>query len=291
MNFFDRYKELGEVPGEVELKQSIRLNTLKGEHKKILSYLKERKVLVEKIPSLRDGFHVLSSEFSIGASIEYLMGYLSMQEEAAQYPVEVLDPKPGESVLDMCAAPGGKTTQIAQWMQNDGMLVAMEPNGMRARKLMNHLERCGVTNCTVFVKDGRQADEFAMLFDRILLDAPCSGNFVSDPEWLEKRDLEGIRQNARLQRQLLFSAAESLKEGGILVYSTCSLEPEENELLLDWFLSEYPEMKLEEIDTPGDPGLTEVFGQKLNPELAKARRFWPWKTGTQGFFVARLRKC
>jgi 16S rRNA C967 or C1407 C5-methylase (RsmB/RsmF family) len=124
-----------------------------------------------------------------------------------------------------------------------------------------------------------------------LLDAPCSGNFCIEPDYFAVKDLEGIRQRARLQRELLKSAYRVLKAGGTLVYSTCSLEPEEDELVIDWFLGKYEDMALEKIDLPvGEPALVEVFGQRLHPSLSGARRLWPHKTRTQGFFVAKLRK-
>ncbi len=290
--FFKRYRELGESPRtEIEVRQAIRVNTLKITQDTLQEILVKKGVKLESIPSLPNGLRVLESAFSLGASLEYLLGYFYIQEESAQYPAQALNPRPGDVVLDMCAAPGGKTTQLAQLMQNQGTLIALEPINRRLKVILNHLERCGVTNTAVFNKDGRQADELFMAFDKILLDAPCSGNFVVDENWLNKRDFAGVETNARLQKQLIRTAISVLKDGGELVYSTCSLEPEENELMLDWMLQEFPDIKLQDIDIPGDPGLTTVFNKQLNPEIKKARRFWPWKTNTQGFFVAKVKKC
>jgi len=286
--FFKRYQELGETPTEIELKPTIRVNTLKMSNEDVFTRLRARRVDLKHIKTLKHAYTVNESDFSLGASIEYLLGYISLQEHAAQYAVEVLDPKPNELILDMCAAPGNKTTQIAEYMKNTGTLIALEPFGRRVKVLHNFLERTGTTNTTVYNIDGRQADELFMKFDRVLVDAPCSGNFAIDDTWLEKRDLEGVEANARLQKQLLVSAVDVTKEGGILVYSTCSLEPEENELMLDWLLKEFPHLKILEIDTPGDEGLTNVFGNKLNDQIKNARRFWPWKTNTQGFFIAKI---
>ncbi|MFQ5620244.1 MAG: NOL1/NOP2/sun family putative RNA methylase [Candidatus Nanoarchaeia archaeon] len=290
MNLLDRYKELGEIPKEIDLKPTLRVNTLKLSNEELVKKLKLRKVKLKKILELKNGYTIINTPFSLGASLEYLMGYCSLQEQAAQYAVEILNPTPKDIVLDMCAAPGGKTTQIAQWMNNQGTIIALDPIRRRLKVLHNHLERCAVTNTTCYNIDGRQIDELNIQFDKILVDAPCSGNFITDKDWLKKRDLEGIKARARLQKQLLVSAINVLKPGGTIVYSTCSLEPEENELVLDWILKEFPEIKLQKISTPGDPGLTEVFGTKLNAQIKNARRFWPWKTNTQGFFVAKLKK-
>ena len=289
--FFQRYEQLGEEPKYIEIKPTLRVNTLMISNEDLSKTLKDRRVMLKKVPDLTNAYTIVNSPFSIGASVEYLLGYCSLQEQAAQFAVEVLAPEPTDIVLDMCAAPGGKTTQIAQWMDNKGTIVAIEPQKKRLKSLHNQLERCGVTNTVCYNIDGRQIDELPLRFDKILVDAPCSGNFITDARWLEKRDLEGVRAKARMQKQLIVSAIEVLKPGGILVYSTCSLEPEENELIIDWLLEEFPEMKMQELKIPGSRGLTKVFDLKLNSEVNKARRFWPWKTNTQGFFIAKLKKC
>ncbi len=146
--------------------------------------------------------------------------------------------------------------------------------------LKNNLERCGVKNCLSYQKDAVHAADLGMKFDKILLDAPCSGNFTTDSDWLEKRDLEGVRSMARTQKALLKSAVGVLKKGGVIVYSTCSLEPEEDEEVVEWVLDNLP-LKLvgTELDV-GDPGITE--------RTVLCRRFWPDKTDTQGFFLAKF---
>jgi NOL1/NOP2/sun family putative RNA methylase len=206
-------------------------------------------------------------------------------------PAEILIPEENDLVLDMCAAPGSKTTQLAMMMNNKGRIIALELNNPRLPSLQNNLERCGVTNTIVYKKDARYADDLNLEFDKILLDAPCSGNFANDENWFEERIVEDLKQISKTQKQLLESALNVLKPGGFLVYSTCSLEPEENELNIDWLLKVHKNVSLEKINLEiGVPGLTNVFGQEMNNEISKCRRLWPHKTGTQGFFLAKIRK-
>ncbi|MEK6963433.1 MAG: RsmB/NOP family class I SAM-dependent RNA methyltransferase [Nanoarchaeota archaeon] len=291
MNFFlNRYKQLGADfdPETIEIRPSLRVNTLKIQEEEIVKRLKKEGVKLEKIPFLEWGYWY-EAEFSMGATPEYLIGYYYLQEAASQLPVKVLNPKPGETVLDMAAAPGSKTTQIGQYMKNKGVIMALDENVHRLVSVRNNLERCGVTNSIIYKKDARFIPDFKMKFDKILLDAPCSGNFITDKDWFGKKTIDGIKERARLQKELLKAAVKVLKKDGVLVYSTCTLEPEENEMNIDWLLKKYPELKLEKVELEiGDPGLTEVFGEKLNPELSKCRRLWPHKTQTEGFFIAKI---
>ena len=283
--FFERYRKLGEEPEEIELGKVFRVNTLKISDEELVNRLKKKGVKIKKIAYLDHGYEILSSQFSLGACVECLLGYFYLQEGASQLAVQVLEPK--GKILDMAAAPGGKTTQIAALMENKGVLVACD-KGSRVERLKNNLERMGVGNTIVYKKDARFIGEFGIEFDKILLDAPCSGNFVVDEDWFEKKhDIEG---NTQLQKELIEAALGVLKKGGELLYSTCSLEPEENEMMINYVLENF-DVELMKIDCIGDEGLTEVFGEKLHKDIKKCRRLWPWKTHTQGFFIAKLRKC
>jgi len=134
--------------------------------------------------------------------------------------------------------------------------------------------------------------DFHRKFDKILLDAPCSGNFVIEPDFFSKKTVQGFLERARLQKELLKAAYKCLNKNGILVYSTCSLEPEENERVIDWFLRKYDDMKLEKISLKipnASPGLTKAFDNEFSPELKKCMRIWP-SSGMQGFFIAKLVK-
>lgn len=291
-NFFlKRYEELGEKFKNIKLKQCLRVNTLKISHKKLIKRMNNLGVKLRKVPYLRDGFWVEEAEFSVGAITEFLLGYYYLQEAASQVAVQVLNPKEKDLVLDTCAAPGGKTTQISQLMNNKGKIIAMEKKKHRLTSLLSNLERMGVSNVDVFLGDARNCSKFNLLFDKILVDAPCSGNFVADKKWFEKRSVNDLKEMSRVQKQILKSCLKVLKKNGILVYSTCSLEPEENELNIQWLLENF-NVKLEKTNVNvGDQGLTNVFGKKLNKEIKNCLRFWPWKMGTQGFFVAKIRKC
>ena len=284
-----RYQDLGENPLEIDLPVTFRVNTLKIPPDLLIKRLSAMGVEVKPIKWLTCGYAVSHARFSIGASLEYLLGYLYTQEAASQLPVQILDPKPGELVADIAAAPGGKTTQLAQWMNNEGIIVALE-KGDRVFSLKNNLERCGVSNAVVFKKDARFLSDLHLEFDKILIDAPCSGNFVGDTKWFGKRSISGIHDRSVLQKELLKSAFKCLKGGGLMVYSTCSLEPEENELVVDFALRKCKGLKLVSFQSPGDPGLTLVFEKKLDPSIIHCRRLWPWKTGTQGFFIAKFVK-
>ena len=290
MNFFlDRYKKLGEQVSRIKLRPSLRVNTLKISEAELQKRLKKQGVKLEKIPYAQNGFFY-SSKFSLGAITEYLLGYFYLQEAAAQIPVQILDPKPDEIVLDCCASPGGKTTQISQFMKNKGILIALDKKKHRIVSLKTNLERCGVDNCIAYLMDANKLASLNMQFDKILLDAPCSGNFVTDPAWFKKRNIEGIRRASEIQKSFIEKSLSVLKKGGILVYSTCSLEPEENELNMQWMLKRF-KVKIEKINIAvGSNGLTDVFGKKLDKSIANCRRFWPNKTNTEGFFIARIKK-
>ncbi len=291
MNFFlERYEQLGEtLAPPIELRQSLRVNTLKITDAVLIQRLSALGVSLEKIPFTRHGYYY-SSNFSLGAITEFLLGYFYLQEAAAQVPVELLDLNKEDIVLDMCAAPGGKTTQIAQVMQNKGAIIAIEKKRHRLISLKSSLERMGVSNTAAYLFDANDARFLGIEFDKVLLDAPCSGNFVTDRNWFNKKSFEGIQRMAEMQKSLIKSALSVLKKDGILVYSTCSLEPEENELNMEWMLKHF-KVVIEKTNLKiGSEGLTKVFGRKLDPYIANCRRFWPNKTKTEGFFIARIRK-
>jgi len=175
---------------------------------------------------------------------------------------------------------------LADLMKNTGVLMALDVKKRRLRALANHLERCHIRNTVVYGIDARQVSQFKLKFDRILVDAPCSGNFAADPNWFKRRTLKDVERNARLQREILAEVAACLKDDGELVYSTCSLEPEENEANMDWAVK-HLNLRIEEIDCYGRKGLTEVFGRRLDMSVERCRRIWPAET--QGFFVCKLK--
>jgi len=172
--------------------------------------------------------------------------------------------------------------------ENKGLLVAVENKKRRLEALKNNIQRMGATNTVVYEMTAVDVGRLNVKFDKVLLDAPCSGNYYTDSEWFDKRDLEGIQKNAKRQRKLMKAAYDVLKKDGILLYSTCSLEPEENEMNVQWMMDNF-NVKLENVETTmGVKGLTTIFNNKLRPVISKTRRFWPGET--QGFFIAKIRK-
>jgi len=287
-----RYKALGQTfnPSETQIKKSLRVNTLKISEAKLVKRLEKKGVKLEKIKYLKNGYYY-ESEFSLGSTPEYLQGYYYLQEAASQLPVSVLNPVPGDIVLDMAAAPGSKTTQISQMMNNEGVVLALDIDKRRLLSLVSNLERLSAKNVVIYRLNARKADKLGIKFDKILLDAPCSGNFCVEKEFFSKRTVKDFEMKAETQKRLLETAVNCLKEGGTLVYSTCSLEPEEDELVIDWLLNKYPYLKLEEINIDvGLQGLTKIFNNSVNEEIKKTKKLWPHLSGTEGFFIAKIRK-
>ncbi|MBI4450612.1 RsmB/NOP family class I SAM-dependent RNA methyltransferase, partial [Candidatus Woesearchaeota archaeon] len=193
-------------------------------------------------------------------------------------------------VLDCCAAPGGKTTQLSQWMENSGVIIALEKANFRVQSLKSNLERMGCMNVAAFNTSAEHAIDLGLQFDKVLVDAPCAGNYAGDPKWFGKHDSAVFRKNSEEQKRILSAAVAATKKGGSVVYATCSLEPEENESVIDWALRNLP-VKAEPVDLSlGDSGLTNPFGRTLHKDVSMSKRFWPHKTGTEGFFIAKLRK-
>jgi len=285
--FIDRYAQLGWQFNETQLTQSIRINQTNSKAKNLPVRLRKLGVDTEKVPFLPMGYWVTRSVVSPGATAEYLLGLYSIQEAAAQIPALLFTALGGKMVLDACAAPGGKTTQLADLMNNSGSIIALDINKTRLAVMANHLERCHVTNTAVYNLDAKEAKTLNLTFDRILLDVPCSGNFTSDDQWFRRRTLADIEQNSKMQKEILAEAAKCLSPNGEIVYSTCSLEPEEDELNMDWAVKNLG-LSIQKVDCTGVDGLTEVFGKKLVSQVGNCKRIWPDQT--QGFFVSKLKK-
>jgi NOL1/NOP2/sun family putative RNA methylase len=285
--FVDRYRQLGWEFDDAQPRQAIRINVTNTKGKNIEERLRAIGIQLEKIPFLETGYWVRTSKVSAGATAEYLIGLYSIQEAAAQIPAILFSDLKGKTVLDACAAPGGKTVQLADLMGNTGVIVALDVKKRRLAALSNHLERCHVGNTIVNHLDARQASRLKLKFDRILLDAPCSGNFAADNNWFKRRSLVDIERNAKLQKAILTEAEACLRGNGEIIYSTCSLEPEENEVNMDWAVK-HLNLHIEEVDCHGTKGLTKVFGSRLDVSVERCRRIWPGET--QGFFVCKLKK-
>ena len=294
--FIERYSELTDFKKfkEFSLKdkrKSVRVNNLKisvDEFKKKYKDLK-----LKQIPWIKDGFFVNSSRTDLGNFLGHSMGHFYVQEASSMLPALILDPKENDFVLDMAAAPGSKTTQIAALMKNKGLIVANDNNYNRLKALTMNLQRSGVTNTIISLMEGRFFSKFS--FDKILLDAPCSGTGTlrKSPNTIKEWNANMIKRTSGIQRQLIKTAFNNLREGGTLVYSTCTLEPEEDEGVVSWLLDEFENAKLEKINLSGlksSPAVLEFEGKEFNSEVKKCLRIWPQDNDTDGFFVAKIKK-
>ena len=289
--FLDRYSKLTDIGlfTEVSLKplpKTIRVNTLKTTVKEMQSRIK-----LEPIPWCKEGFTVRDG-FGLGNLPEHFLGYFYIQGAASMIPPVVLGPQPGELVLDMCASPGSKTSQMAAMMENQGLIVANDNAISRLKPLTINLQRCGVANTVVSLMHGHRFRN--LQFDRILVDAPCSGigTIRKSYKTIAMWNPNFARKLAALQKNLVSTAIGCLKPGGTLVYSTCTLEPEEDEAVVSDILERHEDMKLEKIslDIKAGKPVEEFEGKKYSPEVKKCLRIWPQDNDTEGFFVSKFKK-
>ena len=280
--------------------RSIRCNTLKISPEDLMNKLTKRgweiKIPFKDYPEIM----IVENELQpgeLGRSIEHLLGYYYIQEIASMLPALVLKPKEGEIVLDLCASPGSKTTQIASMMKNSGLIIANEVKFGRIKILAANLERCGVMNTIITKKDGialcKRFKDKNFLFDKILLDAPCSGEGTlrSTPRTFEMWNIKTIENLSKLQKSLIASAIEILKPNGELVYSTCTHAPEENEEILDFAVKNF-NVKVEKINLPlkTRQGVTKFLGKEYSEDVKFSCRVYPQDADTEGFFISKLRR-
>ena len=262
------------------------------EDAEIADLLRERGYTTKRLGWVADAWRVDGLERP-GHTLENQLGLIHVQEEISLLPPVVLGARPGERVLDMCAAPGGKTARIALSMDNRGTLIANDVQPQRLRALRSNCERLGMTNVVVTPIDGIRFPLAASPFDRILLDVPCSceGNLRDTPEVVRRGASGALVGRSGLQATLLGRAWKLLREGGTLVYSTCTFAPEENEVVLDYVLG--ADAVIEPFVTPGlvsDPGVVEWAGRKLRDDCQHLARYWPHLNDTGGFAIAKVRK-
>jgi NOL1/NOP2/sun family putative RNA methylase len=211
-------------------------------------------------------------------------------------PVIVLDPKPGETVLDLCAAPGSKTTQISQHMENSGLLVANEVNRTRMKGLLQNAKRCGVVNEAVIALPGEKIGNILPdYFDRVLLDAPCSveGTIRKSRAVLDHWGLKNIEKMSRIQKGLIVSGFRALRPGGIMVYSTCTIAPEENEGVIDYLLKKFPEAEIMPMSLPDFKmrgGVVVWDKVSFDSRVKDCARVLPQDNDTAPFFIAKITK-
>ncbi|MDX1372793.1 MAG: NOL1/NOP2/sun family putative RNA methylase [Nitrososphaeraceae archaeon] len=267
----------------------IRTNTIKISPTVLCDRLLIKGFKLERT-SLKEVFLIKYSPYSIASTTEYLLGYYYLQDLSSCLSVEELDISEDLSILDMAASPGGKTTFIAQKMNNTGSILALEPNKLRLKRLFYNLERCGVMNTCIWNIEGSDILNYDLKFDRVLLDAPCSCDGIIQKDINRKKTYtkESIQNCSKKQNTLLNTAIKVTKPGGLLIYSTCSLAPEENEFIINDVLPKY-DINLENVKY-GLEGLSEFESMHLHKSLKMTKRFYPHIHKTNGFFIAKLRK-
>ncbi|CAD7927229.1 unnamed protein product [Amoebophrya sp. A25] len=279
---------------------TLRCNTLKTRKQDLAKQLTSRGVNVANIGEwcAKEGLKVLDATVPVGATPEYLGGQYMIQAASSFVPVLALNPQQGESILDMAAAPGGKCTHIGQMMQNTGTLYVNEFQKQRLSSLMGNIHRLGLTNTVVMNYDGRDLKDVLPVhsLNRVLLDAPCSGAGIvaRDPSIKSKRNIQEFEQTAQLQKQLLLTAIDlcDAKKDGIVVYSTCSVSVEENEMVVDHVLRKR-NVKLVDFRSEvafGVPGFTSYRGKEFHKSVELTQRFYPHRHNMDGFYVAKFQK-
>ena len=277
---------------ERPLPSVVRVNTIKTTVERARAALAETDLTVEPC-GWYDGLFALPGG-DPGTNWPYVHGWLHGQEEVSAVPATVLDPQPGDRVWDACGAPGSKTTQLAALMADSGLLVASDNNLGRISALRSNAERLGVTNVAVTHEDARNHSLKPFdgeSYDGALVDVPCSceGTVRKNPDALEDWTLDHVDAIAGVQKGILRRAIQTTREGGTVVYSTCTFAPEENEAVLDYALAEEP-CRLVDFDLALDhvPGVTEWQDETFDPSVTRAKRIYPHHNDTGGFFCAKL---
>jgi NOL1/NOP2/sun family putative RNA methylase len=267
----------------------LRVNTLKIMPEKLFSLLERE---FDPIPWVSNGFYYPEGE-SFGKHPAYHAGLYYIQEPSAMMPAQALAPKPGEKVLDLCAAPGGKTTALGDQMHNRGLLVANDISPKRVKALVKNVELMGLTNSFIVNETpDRLKVVYPEFFDRILLDVPCSGEgmFRKDKEAIQSYSKYKSAECVVIQRKIFEAAYAMLKPGGTIVYSTCTFNPQENEENIEFFINYY-DLEIHELDPVGgfEPSRGD-WTQSKDPLLNRGLRLWPHKARGEGHFVFCLKK-
>ncbi len=297
--YFEKYSEI--IPNYEEFVEALaeplplyfRLNTLKTRDPEgVVEGLRRQGFEVEPVREVPWFFRVEPRDASLGNTEEYYLGLIYPMTLSSCLPVYALEPKEGELILDLCAAPGSKTTQIAQHTEDRALIVANDKRLDRITALVANLRRIGVSSAITTLYRGEQFP-LEVKFDRVLVDAPCSGEgrYRKGYEGELLFQKEGRTNLPAIQKGLIVRAFDLLKPGGILVYSTCTVNPMENEEVVDYLLRKRQAELLDwEAPLPSRPGLCEWNGRTFHPHMEKAKRFYAHEVNAVGFFVAKLRR-
>lgn len=282
--------------------RSLRCNTLKISPENLKQKLEQKGWKISQPWKTNPEVMIVENELEpgeLGRAIEHMLGYYYIQELASMLPIIALKIKPNEKILDLCAAPGSKTTQIAAEMQNTGLIIANELSMGRIKILASNLEKCGVTNTIITKKDGEtlchRLKEINLKFDKILVDAPCSGEGTlrSAYKTYGMWNIKNIKSLSRIQKRLFKAAFNLLQKDGEMIYSTCTHAPEENEAIVSWALEEFKDqIEIQTIELPINtrPGITKWQDQEYSEEVKCACRVYPQDNNTEGFFISKFKK-
>lgn len=278
---------------EKPLIPSIRVNTLKISPPDLKEKLEEKGFKLKPIEWVPEAFNVIKETQNLGSLHEYLQGYYYLQNIASMLPAKILDPKPNETIIDMCAAPGSKSTHLAQLMNNEGKLILIEKNKRRIPALELNIRRMGISNSIVVNQDAVNVGNLIIKADKILLDAPCTGEGLirQDKGRKKSKTQSDINKLSKIQESLLGAGLRVLKLGGELLYSTCSIAPEENEFVVNSVLDKTNKFSISKIPIQyGTEGLTKVLNQTLSSDLKLSQRIYPHLHDTIGFFLCLIKR-
>jgi NOL1/NOP2/sun family putative RNA methylase len=293
---FERYYEI--IPDFIFFQESLRktfpthlrVNRIKTEPVLVVDSLKAKGIHLKSVTEKNNTLYLAPELKSLGNLLEYFLGHIHPQALTSCLASIALEPEQGSHVLDMCASPGGKTSHLAELMNNTGFIVANELNSQRQIPLGHTLERLGVLNAVI---TGYQAQEFPLKhrFDYILADVPCSaeGTFRQTKKDVTYRETGEKKKLPDLQKKIILRGFDLLKEGGEMLYSTCTYNPEENESVVNFLLhNRDAELLPIQVGLNYDPGLIKWGNEKYDKQLEKTARFYPHRIDSVGFFMARI---
>ena len=288
--FIEKYEKITDIEKFMkfslkEPRKSIRVNTIKISVSELKQKLEEKNFKLTQIPWCKEGFFITGNRTDLGNLLEHSLGYFYVQEASSMIPALILNPDENDIVLDMAASPGSKTTQLASIMNNSGLIIANELKYERTKSLSINLERSGISNTIITNSDARNIKGN---YDKILLDAPCSGTGTirKSLKTIKIWNPNMYKKLSNIQKQLIQHAFSLLKENGILVYSTCSISPEENEEVIEFLLKNHDNARIEKIDL----NIKNSESVTNNKEVKNCLRIWPQDNDTDGFFIAKIKK-